>query len=71
VIFNFVIAVINIALTLFSFVVIYPDVSIPGQATKLYLRDFRSFYYNRPSLPGTVDTKNKFIGFTGGLDAGQ
>jgi hypothetical protein len=69
-IINFVIAVINIALTLFSFVVIYPDISIPGQATKLYLRNLISFYYGRPGLPGLSGNKIKFIGVKGGLDAG-
>lgn len=66
---DFVIAMVNIVLGLLSFVVIYPDLTIPQQLTKLKLRDFNSFNYNRPQIPGNGDSKNKFIGFKGGLIA--
>lgn len=67
---QFIIAMINIVLVLLSFVVIYPSITIPQQRTKLYLRNFNSYNYNRPNLPGNSDTKNKFLAFKGGLEAG-
>jgi predicted DNA-binding protein (MmcQ/YjbR family) len=66
---DFVIAMINIVLSLLSFVVIYPVLTVPQQITKIYLFDFSSFNYNRPVIAGNGDTKNKFIGFKGGLEA--
>ncbi|HRG57968.1 MAG TPA: hypothetical protein PK323_03370 [Bacteroidia bacterium] len=67
---DFVIAMINIVLGLLSFVVFYPELTVPKQRTKIFLRDFNSFNYNRPVIPGNDDSKNKFLGFKGGLDAG-
>ncbi len=67
--FNAIMGFINILLSLLSFYVIYPELTIPAQRTKLKLRNFDSFYYLRPVVTGNGASKNKFIGFKGGLIA--
>jgi|GEM_PF-4493772 hypothetical protein len=62
-----IIGIINIFLGLLQFVVIYPVITVPQQITKIKLRDFNSFYYPRPVLPGSGDPKNHFIAYKGGL----
>jgi len=71
IIFAFVMAAINVILLLLTFVVIYPELTIPEQITKIKLRNFDSFYYPRPQIPGSTlsNSKNKFIAYKGGLVA--
>lgn len=64
---KFVIAVVNIVLGLLSYIVIHPVISFPQQITKIKLREFNPFNYSRPPIEGNGDTKNNFIGFSGGV----
>lgn len=69
IIFKFVMAFVNVILGILSFYVIKPDIKFPEQRTKLKLRDFDSFFYLRKDQQGLIESKRKFIGFTGGVVA--
>jgi hypothetical protein len=69
ILFKAIMAVINIVLGLLSFYVIYPELSISQQQTKIKLRNFDSEKIDRPDAPGLTPPKRNFIGFTGGLIA--
>ncbi len=62
-------AFVDIALALLSFFVLYPEIAIPQQITRIKLRGFNSFFYERPQVDGNGTPKNKFIGYSGGLVA--
>lgn len=71
VVWSFLKGFINILLVALSFVVIKPEFSLPNQLTKIKLRDFTPFYFERPKVAGNIDSKKRFIGYKGGLIAGR
>ncbi len=71
VIWTFVKGFINIILAALSFVVIKPEFKLPQMETRIKLRNFTPFYFERPESDGVTGSKTRFIGYKGGITAGR
>ncbi len=63
IVFKFIIAFINVLVSLLRFFVLKPEFEVESLNLKLQLKNFSSFYFQRTKSPATNPTKNKFVGF--------